>query len=351
MGNTLSGQLPEEELNKPSIFERIKANWSRTVLSSVNSHQGEKTEPTQGNDLIKLFGKELHGCLVKEGLVDLNILEIMAGNCFASELVYEQLSTPPKPLNIVKWLATDIRNWRSQFKSVRPLSEKIYFEELDTVDAIAKVAKESKLGIAIPNILLCISPPPMLPTANLSDCTNYADYYACKDYIKLCVETQSKNNYIVFFGEIGQSDGSSCMDSWLSENKSLSLRCEKNLTPEKRDVFGGPLSKKILVYKVLVDIAVDTAKVSETTVDTAKAAVDTPPLIDLPNRCGYCKKADGTVKLRCSRCRNIYYCCAVCQKTHWPIHKPDCIPKTSHELKYLKYKQKYLTLKRNFLKN
>ena len=80
-------------------------------------------------------------------------------------------------------------------------------------------------------------------------------------------------------------------------------------------------------------------------------AVDIPPLIDLPNRCGYCMKSAKTITLRCSRCRNIYYCCAGCQKAHWPIHKPDCIPITAHQLKYLKYKQKYLTLKRKFIKN
>ena len=38
--------------------------------------------------------------------------------------------------------------------------------------------------------------------------------------------------------------------------------------------------------------------------------------------CGHCTKSDA--RLRCSRCRSVYYCSAVCQRAAWPEHKSVC---------------------------
>ena len=46
--------------------------------------------------------------------------------------------------------------------------------------------------------------------------------------------------------------------------------------------------------------------------------------------CANCGKTDVPLST-CSRCKQVKYCSTVCQKAHWPIHKPDCKPSTSTE--------------------
>lgn len=43
--------------------------------------------------------------------------------------------------------------------------------------------------------------------------------------------------------------------------------------------------------------------------------------------CDNCGKTDVPL-LTCSRCKQVKYCSPVCQKKHWPIHKPDCTSAT-----------------------
>ncbi|XP_076466863.1 uncharacterized protein LOC143298070 [Babylonia areolata] len=38
--------------------------------------------------------------------------------------------------------------------------------------------------------------------------------------------------------------------------------------------------------------------------------------------CASCQK---TASLRCKACRKVYYCNAICQRTHWPLHRKVCI--------------------------
>ena len=45
--------------------------------------------------------------------------------------------------------------------------------------------------------------------------------------------------------------------------------------------------------------------------------------------CGYCIKTDQKL-LECARCHFMWYCNDVCQKKHWPTHKPNCYSKYIH---------------------
>jgi Right handed beta helix region/MYND finger len=64
---------------------------------------------------------------------------------------------------------------------------------------------------------------------------------------------------------------------------------------------------------------------------------------DILQRCAFCRASEGekrttttsgdgggsgkvVVFSRCSRCKQVVYCCKQCQKSHWPTHQPFCKP-------------------------
>lgn len=44
------------------------------------------------------------------------------------------------------------------------------------------------------------------------------------------------------------------------------------------------------------------------------------------NKCAKCGESCGK-KYRCSRCLEVWYCGRACQKAHWRVHKPSCVPR------------------------
>lgn len=48
------------------------------------------------------------------------------------------------------------------------------------------------------------------------------------------------------------------------------------------------------------------------------------PTVALPT-CGHCGRADATIRLKCSRCKQQYYCDKQCQVGAWSRHKKSCI--------------------------
>jgi len=45
------------------------------------------------------------------------------------------------------------------------------------------------------------------------------------------------------------------------------------------------------------------------------------------NRCSYCEKLTHKDLLRCSRCKDKYYCSRDCQRSDWLKHKKTCVEK------------------------
>eukprot|EP00581_Thalassiosira_minuscula_P007839 CAMPEP_0183705898 /NCGR_PEP_ID=MMETSP0737-20130205/2874_1 /TAXON_ID=385413 /ORGANISM="Thalassiosira miniscula, Strain CCMP1093" /LENGTH=497 /DNA_ID=CAMNT_0025933163 /DNA_START=154 /DNA_END=1643 /DNA_ORIENTATION=- len=44
-----------------------------------------------------------------------------------------------------------------------------------------------------------------------------------------------------------------------------------------------------------------------------------------PKSCAECGVVSDDGCSKCSSCKTVAYCSAVCQRKHWPIHKPDCL--------------------------
>lgn len=157
--------------------------------------------------------------------VELNILEVFAGNCCASQIIYNAVKE-----KVVSWICTDAINFD---KPIFP--NKMKFEQLHTVEAVNKFGQEA-------NVLLLISPPPY-PTPSNKD-LGYGDYYACYDFLALNI----KDRYIIFIGELGASDGSQGMYKYLTTHPNLDI-IARVMLDNKPDVFGEPGEKELFIFQ------------------------------------------------------------------------------------------------------
>ncbi len=65
------------------------------------------------------------------------------------------------------------------------------------------------------------------------------------------------------------------------------------------------------------------ASVSDNAYEVGKYGAELKELYNL-NCCANCHKGNIMTLKLCSKCKKILYCNRECQKTHYPIHKPEC---------------------------
>ena len=149
-----------DTINDPAVRNKLINDWNPEEISNscVNSLQHTNESTLLEADLRKA-GICLADFLAQKN-IQLNVLEIMAGNRVASDIIFDCIEP-----HIKTWITTDIVNY--------PSDSKLPFYQLHTVDAVAQYGKQS-------NILLMISPMPFCYDHK----AKYADYYACYDFIE-----------------------------------------------------------------------------------------------------------------------------------------------------------------------
>jgi len=176
--------------------------------------------------------------------VELDILEVMYGNGYATNIVIQILIQ--KGIKVNNYVATDIIDYTTR-KDLDLPNINFKFDKLDTIDAIEKYSETS-------NTLLIISPPPSLSVSTLKEMMEneyefgYADFYACHEFIKS--KKNSKNdNYIIIIGELGASDGTEGIYHYLMNNKEIKL-IHENVVSKTSDIIFGAIIKSIYVFKL-----------------------------------------------------------------------------------------------------
>jgi hypothetical protein len=111
---------------------------------------------------------------------------------------------------------------------------------LNSVDAVEKFGANS-------NVLLMISPPPSITEEYKC---GYGDYYVCYDFI-LQTKKQKQEKFIIFIGELGESDGSTGMYKYMIENPDLKLLVREVLLLRKY-IFGGNCEEELFIFQILV---------------------------------------------------------------------------------------------------
>lgn len=231
--------LPEN-INDADVRADIIKGFNADLIlnSALNSNQIEKAA-TLSNKALLSAGVHMARYFKKRTLERsskrLRLLEIMAGNCVASSILYNCFCFSHCCQEIPLWIATDICQYTRSDES----KFLIQFHQLNSVDAVSKFGSTS-------NILLLVSPMPALGHHKTA-CWAYADYYACHDFIEQ--ESDVPNRYIVFIGELGASDGTAGMYRYLNEHKKLHLDYRETIQ-SGTDALFGPCIKEIFIYQL-----------------------------------------------------------------------------------------------------
>jgi len=196
--NELFIKMPDD-INNGEIRDKIISGWNEHHISSIGFNRRLYDSERSTILAIKLedAAKYIKKYFTKP--ICMNILELVSGNCKASSTIKNKLEEDSSVIKINRWIATDIIDYASCGKNG------IEFEKLNTVDAVKKYGSLS-------NILLLISPQPG---------DSYSDYYACYDFIKQTKADEDK--YIIIIGELGKSDGSHGMYDYMISNPELQL--------------------------------------------------------------------------------------------------------------------------------
>lgn len=226
MGGVLQRSREEDlptNINDQEVRQKIESSWTE---SNILAFEWTALQCQPGSTLsTKTLNKAIPYLQTIFKQKDLNVLEVFAGNCYASQIIYNGIKD-----KVLSWICTDAINFP---KPVLP--DSMRFEQLNSVQAVTKFGNEA-------DILLMISPPPF-PSLDKKS-LGYGDYYACYDFIN-----QNKEKYIFFIGELGVSDGSVGMYKYLTTHPKLTLICRAMLDSNV-DVFGDPGEKELFIFLI-----------------------------------------------------------------------------------------------------
>jgi len=233
-------------IDSPETRERVIKSWSRDNILSEGYHRAQYTDTksTMHESNINKIGVHIANFFQDKKFKEVNILELMAGNCAASSIIHNSIKIILQGIEY-SWMATDAITYPTRISTIP-------FKECDTVTAVKNFGEQS-------NILLLISPPPCTDINDYdteskeskeskdTKSLGYADYYAIHDYVDQMISGQEK--YIIFGGELGASDGSTGMYRYLMEHKNMKL-VERHMLSHDQSIFGDPVEKELFIFAV-----------------------------------------------------------------------------------------------------
>jgi len=221
------------------MHERIRQRWHRMEPFTNRDLENPTVElkfARKAMKKISIFFRNSH--------IIPRILEVGSGNCVASAMLYKRIIKFGGKLT-----ATDLYGYMHT-----PIPE----VKCDCEEAIKRFGESS-------NILLLFSPTPTsmekIVTIDydvdkyinengyyVPDCCGwFMDYFAIKAWIELCQQIHEKR-YIVFFGELGGSDGTTGMYTFMLEHPYWKLIRRMHVSSEP-DMFGGNCVKEVFIFE------------------------------------------------------------------------------------------------------
>jgi len=204
--------LPEDLDDK---YEEYKKTWLQVA---------PMFSPPGGDSTLGTVTLSRAGKYIREYFIDkspLSILEVMAGNGRASNVVFNELKDSIK---ITKWTATELQAPEQVSGDISIITN------CDGVEAVSTYGTDH-------NTLLLISPPPSTSEGG------YGDYFAIKKWTEL-----SNSEYIIFVGELGASDGSDGMYKYMMKHPVWTC-VDRKMVFSGIDLFGGAIEKEVFIFR------------------------------------------------------------------------------------------------------
>ncbi len=215
--------LPDDIVEK---YEEYSKLWTFEIETKCKINSNKKGRAAlYDTDLLKAASYLLE-YLLDNGINNMKILEVYAGNGHATNIIYKIL-VEKYPDIIIK--STDLLDYTDI------IDEKSYPVEfnINSIDTIEKYKNDNY------NTLLMISPPP-----SLDGNSHYSDYFTIKKWQEL-----ESSLYLIIIGELGASDASEGMYKYLLNNNQYWLLDKRKLIHLGKDLYGGNIEKEIFIFK------------------------------------------------------------------------------------------------------
>jgi hypothetical protein len=206
--------------NIDDLYESYKERCTPEMIRSNHLNVPKKGKCTMGERVVQKAGDRIWEYLKENHLEEVKILEPFAGNGVASAIIQKRLNVEIK--------STDILNLS---KYVNESSYPVEFG-LSGVDTVEKYTQGGY------NTLMMVSPPP----ESSKDNPLYGDYFT----IRAWTNVESAKLFI-FIGEMGASDGSEGLYSYMMNHPIWKLDCRKMLY-SCEDVVGGRCEKELFIF-------------------------------------------------------------------------------------------------------
>jgi len=225
--------LPQD-IDDPAVMQRIAKSWEKIAESKHSRPDAFTSEEHQVKiaALLAMVFSSQETNKARKQRTKLKVLEVFSGNGASSRECEASLEK-----QLSEWKRTDA----------------IFGEcKMHALEAVTQFGAEA-------NILLMFRPPPASRAFYEAETRagrekmgdeGYGDYYACRAFIAHARSHPELDKWIVFYGELGASDGSVGMYKYLLEHPHLVLQYRQEISVE-RDPLGEPFRRELFIFCVV----------------------------------------------------------------------------------------------------
>jgi len=229
--NLSRSKIIPENIHESRAYYSLGWNHPKEISRMHPNSLQHEYRPTLNRSTLELAGENIEQFLRKCQISEFSFLEIFAGNCEASKIIFKKLKELEGVGKKLLWLATDIYDYPKK------IEREIKFCQSNAVDSVGRFGSAS-------NVLIAISPQPFPSYSQGCFC----DYFAITDFIEMKRELATPS-YVIIVGELGASDGSE--GTYLAFTTHPLLRLVMKVVLMEQYRIGGMIYKELFIFEVM----------------------------------------------------------------------------------------------------